>query len=297
MSKKNTELWDRLFTSDPDETKPFKRGGGFSGTAIRPYWVIGRMTEEFGPMGKGWGARETDHVVHVHLDGQAVWCSKVQLWWMENQDQPVPYLIEQWGQTMMVVKRASGDMFFDEEAPKKAFTDGLAKCCSYLGLGGDVHMGLFDDSKYVAELKLEKRKEREKEEREERKERQEKKPPKVEDDAEDRDQEEVKRTPKAKKPSNEEIAERERKRYAEKEKANGEDVEQPDEKESFDPKAWAAHVEAMLPKLEDEQAVRGYWSTKIKPVIDDLVKDGDKDMIEFCKVIHGKVKDRLASVR
>jgi hypothetical protein len=293
MSKSNTELWDRLFRSDPDETKSFKRAGGFSGTAIRPYWVIGRMTEEFGPMGKLWGAVELDHVVHVHVDGQAVWCSKVEVWWKDKLEQEVAYRIEQWGQTMMIVKRSSGEMFFDEEAPKKAFTDGLVKCCSYLGLGGDVHMGLFDDSKYVAELKMEKRKEREKEAR---KERLESKPPEVAD-AEKHDKEEARTAPKRKKPSNEEIAERERKRYAEKEKANGEDAERPDENATFDPKAWAAHVETMLPKLEDEQAVRTYWSSKIKPVIDDLVKDGDKDMIEFCKVIHGKVKDRLATVR
>ena len=37
----------------------------------------------------------------------------------------------------------------DEDAVKKAVTDGLTKCLSYLGFNADVFLGLFDDNKYV----------------------------------------------------------------------------------------------------------------------------------------------------
>src|SRR5262249_5183355 len=134
------------------------------------------------------------------------------------------YRIEQWGQTMMVVKRKDGSMYFDEEAQKKAFTDGLTKCCSYLGLGGDVHMGLFDDNKYVAELKQEKRKENDRAEDVKRKARKAKAPkePPADETREEK---------------NRRIAERERERLADGKQPseamnNGEDLDQ--EAEPFD---------------------------------------------------------------
>jgi hypothetical protein len=54
----NTKLWDNLGRTDPAHTKAFTRGGGFKGTAIKPMWSYRRMTEEFGPCGKGWGMGE-----------------------------------------------------------------------------------------------------------------------------------------------------------------------------------------------------------------------------------------------
>jgi hypothetical protein len=37
----------------------------------------------------------------------------------------------------------------DDEAFKKAFTDGLTNAFKLIGVGADVHMGMLDDSKYV----------------------------------------------------------------------------------------------------------------------------------------------------
>lgn len=144
----NMALWNRLFQTDPSATKPFNRAGGFKGTAIKPFWCIKRATEEFGPVGQGWGWTEHEHMTYTHTDGRAIWFSRVSIWYMrgEQQFETGP----QWGATELVAKRTSGD-FLDEEAAKKAVTDGITKCLSYLGLAGDVHMGLFDDSKYVSE--------------------------------------------------------------------------------------------------------------------------------------------------
>ena len=41
----------------------------------------------------------------------------------------------------------------DDEACKKASTDALTKAFSYLGLNADVFLGMFDNNKYVSEMK------------------------------------------------------------------------------------------------------------------------------------------------
>lgn len=140
----NMTLWNSVFQTDPTHTKKFNRAGGFSGTAIKPYYLARRLTEEFGPCGKGWGFRE------LRADYKAgVWCSYVELWYKVAGQS---YSVFQWGQTTMEGKNKHGE-FVDEEAPKKAITDGWTKAASLLGFGGDVHMGQFDDSKYIEERK------------------------------------------------------------------------------------------------------------------------------------------------
>jgi hypothetical protein len=156
----NIALWDSVCKTDPAHTKSFKKGGGFSGTAIKPYWLVRRATEVFGMCGIGWGWEEIENKM---VSG--VWCSKISLWFLEpGVSNPRRGEIEQWGQTEMESEReikidgkGTGNFkkFVDEEAPKKAVTDAVTKCLSYLGFAGDVHMGLFDDSKYVNEVRAE----------------------------------------------------------------------------------------------------------------------------------------------
>ena len=145
----NTQLWDSVYKTDPAHTKHFTKGGGFSGTAIKPFYLMHKATEVFGVCGIGWGWSELEHTVVV-----GVWCSKVELWFIYNNQRGT---IQQWGQTVMQGKNKHGD-FVDEEAPKKAVTDAVTKCLSYLGFAGDVHMGKFDDSKYVDEREKEEKK-------------------------------------------------------------------------------------------------------------------------------------------
>ena len=44
----------------------------------------------------------------------------------------------------------------DEDAAKKAVTDGLTKCVSYIGFNADVFLGRFDDNKYVQQASSQK---------------------------------------------------------------------------------------------------------------------------------------------
>ncbi len=145
------DIWSALEKTDPNYTKTFKRGGGFSGTAINGTYIVRRLTETFGPCGKGWrfviederiedghtlakGDKARVHIVRGHL------AYMMEGTWYETSPQ--------FGQTMLVSQNKHG-VFTDEEAPKKSITDCISKCAVLLGIGADIHLGLFDDNKYV----------------------------------------------------------------------------------------------------------------------------------------------------
>lgn len=150
----NMDLWNILSRTDPSATKNFTRGGGFKGTAIKPMWSVKRLTEEFGPCGDGWGVEEPSFQVVPASDGQvAVYCT-VCCWYNHPKKQSGPHRLYGVGGDLVVVKQQSG-LRTDDEAFKKAFTDAVTNAFKYIGVGADVHMGLFDDSKYVNEMRAE----------------------------------------------------------------------------------------------------------------------------------------------
>lgn len=153
---RNLELWDRVFATDPKHTKGFTRSGGFRGTAIKPMYSFHKATEEFGAMGEGWGWEVLEDRIEHGPEERSIWFSKVRVWYRKEPGGEVFWTGAQWGATELVAKRKDGGYFMDEEAAKKSVTDAATKCLSYLGFGGDVHMGMFDDSKYVSRIAEEK---------------------------------------------------------------------------------------------------------------------------------------------
>jgi len=145
MSK--TDLWDRLGKTDPKHTKPFQRSGGFKGTSIKPIYSYRRMTEEFGPCGEGWGINEPTFQVVPGSDGEVLVYCTASIWY--GNKEKVVFGV---GGDKAVVKQSSG-LRGDDEAFKKAFTDGITNALKMIGVGADVHMGMFDDDKYVNALK------------------------------------------------------------------------------------------------------------------------------------------------
>ena len=139
-------LWDKLSKTDPAHTKSFSRSGGFKGTAIKPQWVVMRLTEEFGPCGLGWGINRPEFQVVPAGSEVMVYCT-VSCWHgtLDN-------VLWGVGGDKVSTSRQSGT-FNDDEAFKKAFTDAIMNAFKFLGVAADVHMGLFDDSKYVQEVK------------------------------------------------------------------------------------------------------------------------------------------------
>ncbi|MFB6312083.1 MAG: hypothetical protein ABEH64_12990 [Salinirussus sp.] len=148
----NLALWDRLARTDPNHTSKFTRAGGFKGTAIKPMWAIRRATQEFGPIGEGWGFEEDQHITMPCDDGQVLVYIRARVWFTDGGK---PYWTgPQWGGDFVVKKNKHG-LNPDDEAFKKALTDAVMKCLAYIGIGADIHMGQFDDQKYVAELAAE----------------------------------------------------------------------------------------------------------------------------------------------
>jgi hypothetical protein len=142
----NTDLWDSVCKTDPHATKAFSGKGGFKGTAISPMWLIRRATELWGPIGGAWGVRVVSQEV---IDGaplaeggfERLHCVLIDLYYPGGS-------VPGFGQTMLVTRRKDGP-YTDEDAPKKSLTDALTKALSWLGFAADVHMGLFDDVKYI----------------------------------------------------------------------------------------------------------------------------------------------------
>jgi hypothetical protein len=142
----NTKLWEQVFVTDPAAVKPIT-GKSYRGNSPKPYWLIERATQTFGPVGIGWGVvvkserferlSETD-VLHVAV---------VSVWYMWEGKRTESF--DQMGGTKACYMTSKGSLMVDEDAGKKSVTDGMVKCLSMIGFAGDIFTGQWDDSKYV----------------------------------------------------------------------------------------------------------------------------------------------------
>lgn len=156
MSNDNLRIWHAVEKTDPRHTKTFSRGGGFRGTAINATYLARKATEVFGPMGIGWGLEIMNEEIMQGAPlaegvSELIHKVRVKLWYKQGEQRGE---VVQFGQTTFVGKNRNG-LFTDEEAPKKSLTDGMSKCLSLLGFAADIHLGMFDDNKYVNDLRQE----------------------------------------------------------------------------------------------------------------------------------------------
>ena len=139
------QLWRSVCVTDPAAVKPIT-GKQYKGNSPKPYWIIQRATEIFGPCGIGWGIEILDERFERFGD-EALHVARVRVWYELDGKRGQ---IEQMGQTRAAYTTAAGKYTVDEDAPKKSATDGMVKCLSMLGFAGDIFSGQWDDSKYVA---------------------------------------------------------------------------------------------------------------------------------------------------
>lgn len=138
----NMKHWDALKTTDPKYTKKVEFGRKF--TSINSQWQLQRMTEQFGPIGQGWGY----HVVHGIervSDDYVLAVADVTIWWAAEK-------VAEYGPVRGMSPILEKNRY-DDDAGKKAMTDALTKGLSHLGLSADVFLGLFDDNKYVSQVR------------------------------------------------------------------------------------------------------------------------------------------------
>jgi hypothetical protein len=148
MSNENKQFWERVKKTDPKRVKPIT-GKQYKGNSPQPYYLVERMTEEFGMCGIGWGLNILNERMERLTETDVLHVAVVELWYMLDGKQGS---ITQVGQTKAAYKTKDGGILVDEDAPKKSVTDALTKCMSYLGFAGDIFSGQWDDSKYVQEL-------------------------------------------------------------------------------------------------------------------------------------------------
>lgn len=159
--KRNTmEIWDKVSKTDPDHTKEVSFGRKF--TAIDAHSQVMEATRLFGPVGVGWGYEttfgtiDTGREIFVYCD-LILWWRNVQEWegikgyGEKNQYGPIRGIC-----VLQGVKADGKPKPSDHDAGKKAMTDALTKGLSHLGFNADVFLGMFDDNKYVQELRGEK---------------------------------------------------------------------------------------------------------------------------------------------
>ena len=154
--KNNLELWNALEKTPPSATKQaYVRGQRI--TSINGLYVVKRATEQFGPVGLGWGyeiiAEKYDDTFPIYdIETKKEICVgknhtiHLRLWYMRDGSK---CSVSHFGHTRYIYE-SKGAAFVDEEAPKKSLTDAIKKCLSMIGICADVFMGQFDDPEYVS---------------------------------------------------------------------------------------------------------------------------------------------------
>jgi hypothetical protein len=136
----NLAIWNAVSKTNPANTKQVNQRGGF--TSICAQSQIMEATRQFGPIGIGWGYDAGEPVFHDNLV-----FVQATLWHGDRANTFGPMTGgDEW-------KDNKGRL--DSDAVKKATTDALTKLLAQLGFNADVFLGLYDDSKYVDQMKRE----------------------------------------------------------------------------------------------------------------------------------------------
>jgi hypothetical protein len=151
----NLSLWNKVQTSKSETLKGVNLGRKFK--SINAHSQVMAATEQFGPMGLGWGYEPTYEEVFGMLRCQ------LKMWAIIDGQRSEFYseggcAIEPVAGTdarsIRKAAMANSDIF------KKATTDALTKGLSVLGFNADVFLGLWDDNKYVKEQERQEQEER-----------------------------------------------------------------------------------------------------------------------------------------
>ena len=164
----NLALWRQVEKSDPAFTKRSQLEGR-QVTSINAQYLIKLATEQFGPIGQGWGYKIVDERFDqgaplflpqgkdqplLPVGHEITHTILLELWYMDDGQRCT---VSQYGHTPYVYAVNQGSRLkTDNEAPKKSLTDAMKKCLSLLGFAADVFLGMHDDHAYVEALAADK---------------------------------------------------------------------------------------------------------------------------------------------
>lgn len=143
----NMELYN-AFRAVPEEAKKPIQAGRLKGmTDINPMWRIKRLTERFGPCGKGWKYDIIRREFVPGAGGEMAVILDILLFYRLDTGEwsdGIPGT----GGSMYIANERNG-LHTDDEAPKKALTDAISVAAKALGIGADVYFER-DRTKYYA---------------------------------------------------------------------------------------------------------------------------------------------------
>ena len=142
----NKTLWDSIKVTNPIAVKEIT-GKPYRGHSPKPYWLIERATDTFGPIGIGWGVIVKSERFERMSDTDVLHVAVVSIWYMQDGKRSETF--DQMGGTKAAYMTSSGKLMVDEDAGKKSVTDAMVKCLSMIGFCADIFSGMWDDSKYV----------------------------------------------------------------------------------------------------------------------------------------------------
>ena len=140
----NLKIWEALEDVDPKYTKAIT-GKPYKGTSPNPHYIVRMLTEQFGPVGVGWGCRVVSEGFQPLGDEVLHWC-RVEMWHTDRGN-----TFEAYGQTKALSQTRNG-LKSDEDAPKKSYTDAMVKAASYVGVAANIFLGRWDDSRFVEQV-------------------------------------------------------------------------------------------------------------------------------------------------
>lgn len=124
----------------PKEAQKAFNNGRFSGTDINPMWRIKKLTELFGPVGKGWYVDNVQERAEIHGE-TTVTIVTLNLYVNYGGEWSKP-IYGTGGNTIAAKGRVS------DEGYKMAYTDALSVACKALGIGADVYWSADNQTKY-----------------------------------------------------------------------------------------------------------------------------------------------------
>lgn len=167
MENKNMLIWNNNSHIDPKYTKRATMNGQQI-TSFSLQSVILMATQQFGPIGKGWGyevemeRKDEGAIIQAGAtleNGDVIPQIKeithtltIRLWYvLDGEKYTLPV---QAGHTPYLMGTKYGPKH-DNEYYKKSLADAIKKSLSMLGFGADIFLGLMDDQNYTAMLESE----------------------------------------------------------------------------------------------------------------------------------------------
>jgi len=141
--KDNMKIWKSVEKTNPKYTKEVNFGRKF--TSINAQYQLMCATEQFGACGDGWGVDDENFLMVT--DGLLGY--QATFWWKDKDQKLKTFAIN----SSIATHNKSGKL--DDDCFKKVSTDALTKGLSKLGFSADVFLGMWDDNKYVAQVKEE----------------------------------------------------------------------------------------------------------------------------------------------